>query len=131
MLFRRAVSTVARTSQRRLMASTPAHSGESAVADSVYSFDIAKPQSWPSVKESMLPENFHAREHAKGSTKWWLGFNIVFTVPVLAAIGYICVPKELAHMKHLHEHPNEYVAFPHLRKRKNDGHVIRSLTTLD
>ncbi|KAI8914510.1 cytochrome c oxidase, subunit VIa [Gorgonomyces haynaldii] len=74
---------------------------------------------FPSYQETMLPEAYHAKEHAKGSTKMWLNINLFLVIPALAAVGYFTLPKELAHIHHLEEHPNEYVAWPHLRKRKN------------
>ncbi|KAI8833896.1 hypothetical protein BC829DRAFT_365741, partial [Chytridium lagenaria] len=54
-----------------------------------------------------------------GSTKWWFYFNLIFTIPALAVVSYTAVPRELEHMKHLSEHPNEFIEFPHIRKRKN------------
>ncbi|KAJ3204927.1 hypothetical protein HDU67_009209 [Dinochytrium kinnereticum] len=105
--------------QRRLLSAAPAEAAEAKGVSSAMSFDVAKPATWPSVKDSMHPENLHARDHAKGTTKWWLNFNIFFTVPALVAVAYLGIPGEVKHIKHLSEHPNEYVEHPHLRKRKN------------
>ncbi|KAJ3101438.1 hypothetical protein HDU97_001368 [Phlyctochytrium planicorne] len=109
--------------QRRFLSSAPA---TTSAGEKVF-VDVTKPSSWPSVKDTMLAENLHAKEHAKGSTKFWFNLNLIFTIPALAAIAYVCLPKELAHIHHLHEHPNEYVPHPHLRKRKNVSFAVSHL----
>ncbi|KAJ3113441.1 hypothetical protein HK098_007711 [Nowakowskiella sp. JEL0407] len=73
----------------------------------------------------MLPENYHAMEHAKGiplnsSTAWWVKFNIFFTAPVLAIVAFLTVPIELAHLKHLEEHPQRITPYHYVRKRKTE-----------
>ncbi|KAI9193270.1 cytochrome c oxidase, subunit VIa [Polychytrium aggregatum] len=67
---------------------------------------------------TMLPSAYAARQHAKGSVSFWRKFNYFFTVPALLAVAVYSMPPELEHIKHLKEHPNEFHAFPYLRKRK-------------
>ncbi|KAJ3404194.1 hypothetical protein HDV05_007312 [Chytridiales sp. JEL 0842] len=100
--------------QRRFASSTPSTSNAGA-------FDpAAPPSSWPSLKDIMLPEAYHARQHAKGTTSFWLKFNLFFTAPVMVVASYMIIPKEIEHIHHIEEHPLQWQAYPYMRKRKNE-----------
>ncbi|KAJ1527336.1 hypothetical protein HK096_010904 [Nowakowskiella sp. JEL0078] len=75
---------------------------------------------FPTYEETMLPNNFHAKQHAKDATAWWVKFNIFFTFPVLAVIAGFVLPEELKHLKHLEEHPIHLLPYHYIRKRKNE-----------
>lgn len=82
---------------------------------------------FPSYKDSMLKEAYEAKHHASGATSMWWKINIFLVLPALIAVylgllqvGAYTLPKEYAHIQHLKEHPNEWVAYPYLRKRKNE-----------
>ena len=55
-----------------------------------------------------------------GAVSLWTKINIFLVFPALIAVGIYTLPAELNHIRHLEEHPNEYTAWPHLRKRKNE-----------
>ncbi|KAJ3328718.1 Cytochrome c oxidase subunit 6A1, mitochondrial [Blyttiomyces sp. JEL0837] len=108
-------SAVRAIAQRRLASTTPTTSSTS----NIYQFEPNNPAKWPSIKETMLAADYHEREHARGSTKFWFNLNIFLVVPALIGVAVWALPTEIHHIQHLKEHPNEYVAWPHLRKRKN------------
>ncbi|RKO97639.1 hypothetical protein CXG81DRAFT_3528, partial [Caulochytrium protostelioides] len=74
---------------------------------------------WPSVKDTMLPQNYEQKMHHVKSTKMWVWINWLLVAPTMLAVAYYTVPVELAHMKHLDEHANEWSGIPYLRRRKN------------
>ncbi|KAJ3178092.1 Cytochrome c oxidase subunit 6A1, mitochondrial [Irineochytrium annulatum] len=104
---------------RAFSAAPATTTGPRKVPDSVFNFDPVDKSKWPSRQDTMLPEEWHEVEHAKKSTTFWSRFNMFVAIPALIAIMAICVPREIEHMHHLEEHPNEYTGLPHLRKRKN------------
>ncbi|KAI8813365.1 cytochrome c oxidase, subunit VIa, partial [Cladochytrium replicatum] len=79
------------------------------------------PQSpgFPPLNQMMTQAEYEAMQHAKSSLSFWNKFNIFVTVPALAILGFFVLPKEYAHIKHSQEHPPEFVAYPHMRKRKS------------
>jgi hypothetical protein len=88
----------------------------------VTTFTPMKPSTFPSLESTLLKDAQEARHHAKGSVELWKKINLFLVVPATALVAWYCIPKELDHMHHLHEHPNEFQAYPYLRKRKNVGH---------
>ncbi|KAI9337597.1 hypothetical protein DFJ73DRAFT_628862 [Zopfochytrium polystomum] len=109
------------------MASTPAQPTSSS---SLWNINPAKPETWPTVKETMLPDAFHEVEHAKSSTKTWFWVNIFFTAPALGAVSWYVLPDEFNHIAHVHEHVKDYVAWPHLGKRKDVSRPFAWLSLL-
>ena len=81
---------------------------------------------WLSYQQTMLKPAYDARMHAKGAVKMWEKINrtpantVFLVIPALVAVGAYTLPAELSHIKHLEEHPNDFVAYPHMRKRKNE-----------
>jgi cytochrome c oxidase subunit 6a len=80
---------------------------------------------FPSYEKTMLKEAYEAKVHAEGSTKMWEKINLFLVFPTLALVGYFTLPKELNHIHHIQEHPKEYIAWPHLRKRKNVSYLTQ------
>ena len=56
------------------------------------------------------------------SVRLWYRINLFLVVPALALVAFYALPKELEHIHHLQEHPNQFLGYDYLRKRKN---VIR------
>ncbi|KND04241.1 uncharacterized protein SPPG_01672 [Spizellomyces punctatus DAOM BR117] len=73
----------------------------------------------PPIEECMLPESLMARKHAAHAVQTWKKFNLYFTAPVLLLVTFFTIPKEIAHIRHLQEHPKEWQNFVYMRKRKN------------
>ncbi len=43
----------------------------------------------------------------------WIYINALVVAPVLLAVGYYTIPVELAHIRHLEEHPDEWSGAPY------------------
>jgi hypothetical protein len=41
----------------------------------------------------------------------WFKMNIFLVMPALIAVGIYALPKEMNHINHLAEHPNQYTAW--------------------
>ncbi|KAJ3052025.1 Cytochrome c oxidase subunit 6A1, mitochondrial [Rhizophlyctis rosea] len=74
---------------------------------------------FPPIEKVMLKDAYEARHHAEEAVSLWKKINWFLVLPALLAVTYFSGSRELHHLAHLKEHPNEYVPWPHLRKRKN------------
>ncbi|KAJ1550198.1 Cytochrome c oxidase subunit 6A1, mitochondrial, partial [Cladochytrium tenue] len=104
---------------RRAATVAASRSSRLASSSAVAEINPAAPETWPSVKETMVPDAYHEFEHAKGSVNFWFWTNLLFVIPALVGVSLYVLPDEFNHIKHLPDHAKEYVAFPHLGKRKN------------
>jgi hypothetical protein len=72
---------------------------------------------WPSREQTMLAKNYAERQHAVGTTRLWLWFNILITAPALTATFLFTVPPEVEHLKHLREQTPTWTGYSYIRKR--------------
>ncbi|TPX43200.1 hypothetical protein SeMB42_g04828 [Synchytrium endobioticum] len=105
--------------RRHASSSAPSPSPSSSLSLEAITAAPTNPAAFPPVEQVMLAENYHARMHAKESVSFWWRINLYVVAPALVLVAMYSLPGEFAHIRHLQEHPNEFVAYPYLRKRKN------------